>query len=313
VSVRIRELGRWRDPITLMLDGGAEPLQRPRVHVQAAAGGYLRLVGPDGPWLWGLVDPGWYFVTAVRAKRARLEVIPPIRAVDLERAPRRAHSVEHMNWWTRYYARGLVASDSTPLASGRTCRLTADCTLKLRHKHLELLLSQREEFEYGWDSPFYAGLLLTRELSDASDGRVKMWRKRAREGSLPPLLVWWCRGWSAYVLLDGHDRVHAALLDDVTPEIVVLADVVPASADHVDAVKRESLDHVNILETLPSAQLRADVMNAIVRAAWDPRTEWDAATPGFAIDGGVEHWMDEVRGTLLEAMVRDRDARESHA
>lgn len=50
-----------------------------------------------------------------------------------------------------------------------------------------------------------------------------MWRKRARERVLPPLLLWWVAGLAAYVILDGHDRLQAASLEGVRCEVVSLA------------------------------------------------------------------------------------------
>jgi hypothetical protein len=125
---------------------------------------------------------------------------------------------------------------------------------------------------------------------------VKMRRKRVRERRLPPLVVWWCRGLYSHVLLDGHDRLHAALLEDVSPDIVVLADVsAHAKADVIEG-KQRALDRAALMDAIPSVANRAATTNSVLRAAWDPRAEWDLATPGFPLDGGVERWEEEVRG-----------------
>jgi hypothetical protein len=142
-------------------------------------------------------------------------------------------------------------------------------------------------------------LVLTRPLSDANDGRVKMWRKRAREGRLPPLLTWWCRGLYAHVLLDGHDRVHAALLEGITPDVIVLADASAVSQEQLEGFRQDALDLAATLEGIRSVTNRASAMNDLLRRAWDPRAEWELATPGFPLDGGVEQWQQEVRDTSL--------------
>ena len=46
-------------------------------------------------------------------------------------------------------------------------------------------------------------------------GRVKMWRKRAREGTLPPVLVYDVSALTMFALLDGHDRYAAARAEGV--------------------------------------------------------------------------------------------------
>lgn len=305
------ELSLWSGSAALLIDGGCRTPARPAVHLQAATGGYLRLVGPDGPVLWGLVDSGSYGVDVVRAKHSALHVLPPIRADEVERAPGAASSPEFQSWWIRHYAALLCASSSTPLAQGRQHLLAASEAvaaaampgmkaehLVVRPERLDELLEQRDEFALDWDVG-YVGLLLTRRLSDASDGRVKMWRKRARDGKLPPLLTWWCRGLYAHVLLDGHDRVHGAMLEGIQPDVIVLADASPLAIGEVDERKRSALEQAAMLETIPSVTSRASAVNTILRMGWDPRAERELATPGFPLDGGVERWEEEVRGTLL--------------
>jgi hypothetical protein len=284
MAATIREISPWDGSVALMIDGGQGEVERPALHLQAAAGGHLRLVGPHGPILWGLVDRGSYGVDIVRARPPTLHVLPPIRAADVEPE------------WTRHVATQLCASSSTPLGRGRHHLLATTPDLDLRPKHLDALVAQDDDFFFDWDGG-YLGLLLTRRLSAPDDGRVKMWRKRAREGALPPLVTWWCRGLFAHILLDGHDRVHAALLEGKQPEVVVLADVTARARTDIDDGKQAALDLAGTLDTIPSEASRAFAMNTILRAEWDPRAEWRLATPGFPLEGGVERWEDEVRRT----------------
>ncbi|MGB8939405.1 MAG: hypothetical protein WCD21_04060 [Streptomyces sp.] len=38
----------------------------------------------------------------------------------------------------------------------------------------------------------------------ADDPRVKAYRKQARDGTLPPVLLWWVSGLDCHLVLDGH-------------------------------------------------------------------------------------------------------------
>jgi hypothetical protein len=293
VELRIEELTAWDGATSLLIDGGAQPSERPPLHLQAAAGGCLRLVGPNGPLLWGLVDSDYYGVEIVRAESSALQVLPPIRADECDTAP--------VSWWTRHFAGLLLASSVTPLAQGRRylfapIEAMATPGVVLGPGALDELLAQQDELRFEWDFG-YVGLLPTRRLSDASDGRVKMWRKRARDGKIPPLVTWWCRGLFAHVLLDGHDRLHAALLEGVKPDVIVLADVTGVSKQELEQRRQAALELAASLERIPSVTGRATAMNAVLRAEWDPRTEWELSTPGFPLD--VERWKEEIRGTSL--------------
>jgi hypothetical protein len=68
----------------------------------------------------------------------------------------------------------------------------------------------------GWQ-----GAVPLRGLSDVDASRVKAYRKLGPE--LPPVLLWAQSGLDGYVVLDGHDRLVAALADGTSPRTLVLA------------------------------------------------------------------------------------------
>lgn len=222
---------------------------------------------------------------------------------DGDHAPGGSGTPEYIGWWTRYFARELLASACTPLGTGRHA-LLARASLLIKPE-LEILLGQGTQFELSWDH-HYVGLLQLRAPSASDDGRVKMWRKRAREGRLPPVLVWWSNGLHVHVVLDGHDRLHAALLEGIAPDIIALSDVTSRGAAAIDEARQHALQTAAYLQTSPRLERRGEAANAVLRSAWDPRTDWDARTPGFPLDGGIERWLDEVRGTELERLAKQR-------
>lgn len=140
--------------------------------------------------------------------------LPPVRSADM-RAARN---------WVHAYARHLEASDGGPLSDGRW----------------ELALRTGTP-RYIWTSDFvsewpggqlglycgggWSGVLPLRRLSSPQAGRVKAYRKHAREGTLAPVLLWWVSFLDGCVLLDGHDRAVAALAEGRTPDCVMLTRV----------------------------------------------------------------------------------------
>ncbi|MFG2111901.1 hypothetical protein ACGFRB_04560 [Streptomyces sp. NPDC048718] len=61
----------------------------------------------------------------------------------------------------------------------------------------------------------------------ADDGRVKAYRKQARDGTLPPVLMWWVSGLDCGVILDGHARLAAAIAESVEPPLLQLIRTAP--------------------------------------------------------------------------------------
>ena len=72
-------------------------------------------------------------------------------------------------------------------------------------------------------------------MSSRESGRVKWWRKKARDKTLPPVLLWWFSGLRAYFVLDGHDRLLAAFLEGKGVDVLCLTHV-----DVVDTAKDET-------------------------------------------------------------------------
>lgn len=68
-------------------------------------------------------------------------------------------------------------------------------------------------------------LLLGRYAIQPNTGRLKWWRKKCREGTLPPILVWYIAGLGSYVILDGHYRLQAAIEEQIPPLFLVLSEL----------------------------------------------------------------------------------------
>ncbi|WP_255950845.1 hypothetical protein [Streptomyces odontomachi] len=131
--------------------------------------------------------------------------------------------------WPHRYARWLEETAHGPLHHGRwllTSRTTFapgiwDCDLvsDWPDATIELLCGG------GWH-----GVLPLRPLPAPDAPRVKAYRKHAREGTLAPVLLWWVSFLDGWLLLDGHDRAAAALLEGGPPACVELVRV-PDDAD----------------------------------------------------------------------------------
>ncbi|MFJ6665169.1 hypothetical protein [Streptomyces sp. NPDC091383] len=70
-------------------------------------------------------------------------------------------------------------------------------------------------------------VLPLRPMPDAEEGRVKAYRKQAREGTLPPVLLWWVSGLDCHLILDGHARLAAAIAESVEPPLLQLHRTMP--------------------------------------------------------------------------------------
>ncbi|MFX0593951.1 hypothetical protein [Melissospora conviva] len=147
--------------------------------------------------------------------------------------------------WAHHFARELAATNLGPLqtgqwAIGRDAQLRAVSGARSPAERWgELLLTDDPDGFIDWLVHNGSGQVLPlRRLSDVDDGRVKAYRKQAREGCLPPILLWWISGLDCSVVLDGHDRFRAALLENQEPPMLTLQSVLAARMQH------ETNDHI---------------------------------------------------------------------
>ncbi|MER6346526.1 hypothetical protein ACWC10_16500 [Streptomyces sp. NPDC001595] len=150
--------------------------------------------------------------------------VPPLRA-DMGRAL--AGSPQR---WAHRFARYLVDSPDSPLHEGRWLLSCESPLLRWRDagiSHAEywtsMLLDGHPDGYIEWF--MHSGsweVLPLRPMPGPADGRVKAYRKQAREGTLPPVLLWWVSGLDCHLILDGHARLAAAIAESVEPPLLHL-------------------------------------------------------------------------------------------
>lgn len=180
---------------------------------------------------------------------AQQSLLPAIRSAEVEQACR---TVQQTGYWCRYFARQLMAAPTPLLSTGRWLLRPLE-PIKPAAPYVLDKPQPQEAWQFasptsspdiavpwvlcGEDFPdlqapqhvtfsdwWWSGYsLLARYPVTAASGRVKWWRKQCREGALPPVLVWFIAGLAAFVILDGHDRLQAALAEGIAPQFLVLS------------------------------------------------------------------------------------------
>lgn len=158
------------------------------------------------------VQPDRYGVDYVRTDFFE-SPIPPLRAEKARALGARKGR------WAQSFAEALAGNARGPLHAGRWA-LTSE-----RPRRDDMVLTDRNG-EIDWFRHNGSWQILPlRGLSDPAAGRVKSYRKQARDGVLPPVLLWWVSGLDLYVVLDGHDRLVAALAESQEPPLLALSHI----------------------------------------------------------------------------------------
>ncbi|WP_338702674.1 hypothetical protein V2W30_35360 [Streptomyces sp. Q6] len=213
---------------------------RPGLCPYVAEGGRLLLRRGDGaPVLLARVEDGDQGVDFLRTGGFR-SPLPPLRADEARRVPGSAG-------WAHRFAEALNRSPDSPVHDGRWALWDASPFQRWKPASMDSAEYWRELLVEG-DPDGYVDwfvhngsweVLPLRAWPEASDARVKAYRRQVREGVLPPVLLWWCSGLDTHVVLDGHARLAAALAEDTAPPLLELVRLAPAddvAADTAAAV-----------------------------------------------------------------------------
>ncbi|MFD5327625.1 hypothetical protein [Streptomyces sp. NPDC127092] len=195
-------------PLALVLTG--HPDRVPALRLETAADRRTLLRQNGRPVLLARLDADRHGVTVHRRHGYRSPV-----------SPLRADEARHRSDWLHRIAGELSASDRGPLHAGRLL-LTRRSGFPPYVWHTDLVRAW-PTVHLDWDRDGWNGVLPLRPLSAPDSPRVKAYRRQAREGVLPPVLLWWLPEFDGWLILDGHDRAVAALAEGRDPEAVVLA------------------------------------------------------------------------------------------
>lgn len=147
--------------------------------------------------------------------------LPPLRADDARR--RAALPSGGLPSWASTFWQKLV-SGAGPLHEGRWVLEPAPYRLLGQASPPQPVVMAdigRQGTYLAWWGP--APLVPLRQLSRPDGDRVKAYRRLVRESALPPVLTWWVGPLAGYVVLDGHDRLAAAIAEGAEPTFLELS------------------------------------------------------------------------------------------
>jgi hypothetical protein len=290
---------------------------RPGFRVELAVGRRIRVVSGAQVLLHARPGPAYRGVTLLRGAEAAPSPWPHLGPRDVAAVSRNADPGDGLAWfdaWARYIVRLLNAPAlrlAGPLHRG-TWRVEPAALLRPDAGapppgHRAVFAPDHDTTGFGLDaaSPLSfeswwlngsGALLPMRAASPAEAGRVKALRKLARAGTLPPLVLLFVSGLDMYLLLDGHARLRAGLLEGRLPPALALSRVryfpyaPDPRRDTALAGMERALDHAQGPATI-------ERLNRSVLALF-AEGDWRARTRGWPVPGGAGAWDAEVADRL---------------
>lgn len=249
-------------------------------------------------------------------------LLAPISSMDVESCER--DSIDRTQWWCRYFSRSL-AQHAALLPAGRwllspmtlhspgtpgkkspppsqdewrfdvpahASSYSIDWTLYGEHFPDLTALQSVTLVDWWWGG----NLLLGRYPIDPDAGRLKWWRKKSREGTLPPILVWHVAGLASFIILDGHYRLQAAMEEGIAPDFLVLSEIATREYTPDSEAVQRKLDAI-ARQQRKNPHLKPDAFNQLLIELYDTRYEY-ALTRSRALLGDGEQWAQDVSSYL---------------
>ncbi|MGH4031827.1 hypothetical protein ACQB60_23180 [Actinomycetota bacterium Odt1-20B] len=291
----------------------------PALRVEAAEGRRLVLRQGGTPVLFAVQRASHRGVHYARTD-AYTSPVPSPRATTA-RALREASPTQE-DWyerWAHHTAQALRDAANGPLHAG-SWQLTSGMPPWSVDTHWDDFLSYDPPrghltwFGYGDPDEEARDVLPLRTLSPTGSARVRAYRRQLHEGVLPPAVLWWISGLNTLVVLDGHDRITAALAEGARPDVLVLSRASPEGwAEWAAGPRVTAYEHrMRVLEQQraagdPLAAHRMSVESR--RLATDLRdlTASPELTLAWPLDGGPRVWQQLASSHVPNWQPDDRD------
>jgi hypothetical protein len=246
--------------------------------------------------------------------------LPPLQAREVDSVHEAPLSEPWFADWARHFARALDASPFSPLHEGTWSlkRVFPFEDAKARHGAPAEASSWERVYAHGvtdyprqpfaehveWGIGWPDQLLGLKHPSRLSPSRLKVWRKRAREGTLPPVLILDVSPLSGFVVLDGHHRWMAALEEQQPVPLLTLRSVrteryVSANPEAQQRIERIYQQHQSGHRG-SSRPISVQRLNELALDAWNDKPGLLPYTRGWPLPGGRQTWSQEVRTRLSE-------------
>lgn len=270
----------------------------------------IRLAANGVAIAWARIEKDWYGYDLLRSLRNQsLHAIPPI---SFDRARQNSMAKDATSTdraWAVTFATALAQSKMSPLSNGHWHLGHFGQSFEDRELSTDIvqhIATQRLLDYIRWDGREVYPITL-RKMSLPEEGRVKAFRKLAREKLLPPILLYWVSGLQAHVVLDGHDRLQAAFLENMPALALSLKPVAKYEPNELHGqgiyriVERALSDRA---EQKDKNWMTVDTANRLLFDAYTPRVNRQL-TKARILAGGINQWASEVRQALAKQEHRE--------
>lgn len=300
--------GHWSG---LALSVERHQAESPAFRLTSGPNGRIKLMAGDTTLFWATISVDYYGVWLIRTfapLSPAISPLPPVCSADVE-TRRGLEGDQYFKSWSRYVARQLATHSGSLLYNGHwllsgLTPIPGSATgwqphnVQSSYFNTGRISAERNTGPVSyieWDRD-----LLRLQQPDPDSGRVKYWRKIARDGALPPVVCWYLNCLDSYVVIDGHDRLCAAELEHIRPNLIAVLSGEQQVYPRDPQIQQNILHSVEqaIQHPKPGKAIDIDGLNRVLIAAFDTRPAFNARTHSRATIASDKTWTQEVSDHL---------------
>ena len=208
---------------------------------------------------------------------------------------------EYAGYWARFFMESLQNSNSCFLNDG-TWELSLSDMRQPDRKLPAWKISNLPK-TYQQTQPAYIDngasgsftIIPLKPQPQISEGRLQWWRKKVREGTCPPILTWYINSLKAFVLIDGHYRLQASLMENRTPAIMVLTEVLTTQETLDKSVQESVLRNIEARQNQSiKKKMSVEEINNLLIRIFDDRPDLRPITKSLGKYDFEKIWVKEV-------------------
>lgn len=267
----------------------------------------FKLIKDDLTIFWGCIEYDYYGAWILRNNidwNKDNMLIPPITSDQIEKY-KSSNQTNKASYWSRFFIDSLSKSDNSILCDGKWQISLGLLKWQIQKPDLfekwivnetDKVFSNSQLTYIDWGISGNGNLISLKETPYEDEGRVKWWRKKVKENCCPPILTWYINSLDAFIIIDGHRRLKAYMIENEKPDILVL-NALREEYYLKDFSRREKIvKSLEIRQNHPSkVKLSIDDINTILIDAYDERPSVRPITKSIAQPDFEEIWINEVK------------------
>lgn len=203
----------WKDiyndhEIWQALELSIEGLTIPKLQLLSGSKWKTKLVYQDLPLFWAK-NKNYYYVDLIRTFKENSRLIGHITSHDIEYR-QNIKTAEYFKSWSLFFIEKMI-KENNHFFNHSLWHFKGLYKFVANANYYQPITGS-STFEVYEKLKWANDLIYSRRVDEYS-GRLKWWRKKAIEGSLPPIFAWYIPSLGGYWIIDGNYRLRAAILE----------------------------------------------------------------------------------------------------